>query len=403
MKLLSLVAALTGVLVSSTATLAAPISDQILLSLPSKTIHGVSNHPYSTVVSPKSSLAVVSGFQGATLVNYKDGTIVKHLDFPGAASSSVFVEKDGVEIIYVLAFTNEEGYDVTNGIYAFPLTNGQPGKRLEYTQGSGMKGNPFPHNSFSISATADGKYVYFVTVEDTVTNDQYSKGKRWLNRIDVDTDKITVTPIAMPDWSGWPGDGGDSGVAVSPDGSVAILPHDTSLYRVTNPASSDPNIKTIKSENAGDAALINSSGSTMYTINYGDVSQYQLSDLSNKVIYKQSDSSESMIQSGQLFNNDQNLLITLQDVSASTKRMRKGVNGLFLPNKVLSIDLKTGKQKTLYNHIWLTHSYPTSAAVTKDNQYLLVSVWNMKSDTTQLEIYDHPNVQTLRASPNVLK
>ncbi|WP_062264039.1 hypothetical protein [Endozoicomonas arenosclerae] len=363
-----------------------------------KTISNVSNHAYSTVVSPFSSLAVISGNQGADLVDYEKGELITRLDITGAANSAIFVKQGDTEILYVMAFTNFPGYDITNGVYGFILKDGKPIKRLDYNPGTGMKGSVFPVTSFSLSATEKGDYVYFVSLETTKADDQYSNGKRWLNRISVNPDKMDVTAIPMPDWYGWPGYGGDDGVAVTPDGSSAWLPHSLVTYKVVDPSSDTPKVSKLKTD-GGDGALTSNDGK-LFAFDYGDVYSYGLDNLKKATVFNQSGDQESFIENAQLYDNGQKLLITLQDISAVSrpaplqfyldyrKHEKRKAETFFLPNKVLSIDLKTGHQSTLYRHFPFTSGYPTSAAVSHDGQYLLVTVWHEKeNEYTDLHIY----------------
>ena len=169
-----------------------------------------------------------------------------------------------------------------------------------------VKGPLFPATSFSLSTTENGEYVYFVTLETIKADDQLSNGKRWLNRIAVNPEKMNVTTIPMPDWAGWPGDGGDDGVAVTPDNTSAYLPHSLITYRVTAPASVSPKVSTLQTE-SGDGALVGNDGQKLFAFDYGDVNSINLSDLKKSAVFSQSGNQASFIENAQLYDNGQKL------------------------------------------------------------------------------------------------
>ena len=102
--------------------------------------------------------------------------------------------------------------------------------------------------------------------------------------------------------------------------------------------------------------------------------------------------------------------MTLQDISDISvpaplqfyldyrQHKKRNAEAFFLPNKVLSIDLKTGRKRTLYDRLPISNSYPTSAAISRDGQYLLVTVWHVDG-YTNLKIY---SLQEFIREPNNL-
>ena len=369
-------------------------SDEAESPVEKRVIKNVSNHPYSTVTSRQYPLALVSGEGGATLIDYQQAKIITTLNTSGTgANSGLFVRNGDDEIIYVMAFNQFAG--ASNHLYAFPLKNGAvSGRRLTIT---GYPGMFFPANSFSLAADQQGQYLYFVTLTtDHCDGIGACTGRRWLNQVTVSSETSQLKSIEMPVWHGYSGDGGDYGVSLTADGKTAYLTHNKQAYQVTGLTDDNPVIHALPID-YGDASLINSSGNQLLVFSYGDIYLYRSPQWQEKVLFHQSGQSQSFLQSAQLYDSDQKLLFTLQDVAVQSLLQHKSPlqivkrhSASFFPaNEVASINLVDAKVTKLYKREF-SGPYPTSARWSQDGKYLLITLWNEPEDTTELAVYTVP-------------
>ncbi len=374
---------------------ALPIAD-IEPSSSRKLIEKVSNHPYNTAVSADSSLAVVSGEDGASLINLNQLKIIQQLDIEGlAANAALFVKSGDAEMLYIMAFTNFLG-GTKNGVYGFPIKDGKTGTRIDFLK---APGSLFPATSFSLAASQDGKSVFFVTLETDGGDGNKQYGKRWLQQITVDTTRSIFRSIEMPEWKGYSGDGGDYGVTVSNDGDIAYLAHSKGTYQVTGLNKSQPVVTTLSDLLEYNAALLAKNGEELIMFSYGDIDRFETKSWKKSSLYHQDEDRQSFIEGAMISTNQNQLLTTLQDISAvkaghgktlkPAQFYQEAQTELFPPNAVIAFNLTGNKPEktTLYKRI-LSGPYPTSACWTPDGKSLLITLWNALKDTTSLAVYD---------------